>query len=73
LTDPFFANSGLPRVDIANTVPARVGRYAPVTLEKAQRLLAEAERELNENRYDTDRPRSLARQANYEAKHALHL
>ncbi|MDH3339528.1 MAG: OmpA family protein, partial [Gammaproteobacteria bacterium] len=32
-----------------------------------------AERELNENRYDTDRPRSLARQANYEAKHAIYL
>ena len=52
---------------------ARVGRYAPLTLGKAKRLLAEAERELNENRYDTDRPRSLAKQANYEAKHALYL
>ena len=31
------------------------------------------ERELNENRYDTDRPRSLARQANYQAKHAIYL
>ncbi len=36
-------------------------------------MLAEAEKELNENRYDTDRPRSLARQANYEAKHAIYL
>jgi outer membrane protein OmpA-like peptidoglycan-associated protein len=36
-------------------------------------LLADAERELNENRYDTDMPRSLARQANYEAKHAIYL
>jgi len=52
---------------------ARVERYAPITLGKAQRLLAEAERELNENRYDTDLPRSLARQANYEAKHAIYL
>jgi outer membrane protein OmpA-like peptidoglycan-associated protein len=52
---------------------ARVGKYAPITLGKAKRLLAEAERELNENRYDTDRPRSLAIQANYEAKHALYL
>jgi len=52
---------------------ARVDRYAPITLAKAQRLLSEAERELNENRYDTDRPRSLARQANYEAKHAIYL
>lgn len=52
---------------------ARVGRYAPITLSKAKQLLADAERELNENRYDTDLPRSLAIQANYEAKHALYL
>jgi outer membrane protein OmpA-like peptidoglycan-associated protein len=52
---------------------ARVGRYAPVTLEKARQLLAQAERELNENRYDTDLPRSLAQQANYEARHAIYL
>jgi hypothetical protein len=45
----------------------RVGRYAPITLGKAKQLLADAERELNENRYDTDLPRSLAQQANYEA------
>ena len=58
---------------LANADRARVGRYAPITLGKAKRLLADAERELNENRYDTDLPRSLARQANYEAKHALYL
>ena len=52
---------------------ARVGRYAPLTLGFAQRLLADAERELSENRYDTDLPRSLARQANYQAKHAIYL
>ncbi len=51
----------------------RVERYAPKTLEKSKRLLAEAEKELTENRYDTDRPRSLAQQANYEANHALYL
>lgn len=58
---------------LADADRARVGRFAPITLEKAKQLLAEAERELNENRYDTDRPRSLARQANYEAKHAIYL
>jgi OOP family OmpA-OmpF porin len=52
---------------------ARVGRYAPLIFGKAKQLLADAERELNENRYDTDLPRSLAVQANYEAKHALYL
>lgn len=58
---------------LADANRAKVGRYAPVTLAKAQSLLFSAEKELNENRYDTDRPRSLARQANYEAKHALYL
>ncbi len=58
---------------LADADRARVGRYAPITLGKAKQLLAEAERELNENRYDTDRPRNLAKQANYEAKHAIYL
>jgi outer membrane protein OmpA-like peptidoglycan-associated protein len=58
---------------LADADRARVGRYAPITLNKAKQLLANAERELNENRYDTDLPRSLARQANYEAKHAIYL
>jgi hypothetical protein len=58
---------------LAQADRAKVGRYAPITLSKAKQLLADAERELNENRYDTDLPRSLARQANYEAKHAIYL
>ena len=58
---------------LADADRARVGRYAPITLNKAKQLAADAERELNENRYDTDLPRSLARQANYEAKHAIYL
>ncbi len=58
---------------LADADRARVGRYAPITLGKAKSLLANAERELNENRYDTDLPRNLARQANYEAKHAIYL
>lgn len=58
---------------LADADRARVGKYAPITLGKAKRLLADADRELNENRYDTDLPRSLAKQANYEAKHALYL
>ncbi|MBT8099112.1 MAG: hypothetical protein KJO82_05150, partial [Gammaproteobacteria bacterium] len=58
---------------LADADRARVGRYAPITLDKAKQLLADAERELNENRYDTDLPRSLAQRANYEAKHAIYL
>lgn len=51
----------------------KVDRYAPETLAKAETLLLQAEKELNENRYDTDRPRSLAKQAHYEAKHAVYI
>lgn len=51
----------------------RVERYAPVTINKSRTLLAQAEKELEENRYDTDLPRSLAQQANYEARHAIYL
>ena len=58
---------------LADADRARVGRYAPITLGKAKQYLADAERELNENRYDTDLPRSPAIAANYEAKHALYL
>lgn len=50
-----------------------VKKYAPGTLKKAQDLIAQAEKELNENRYDTDVARSLARQAKYEAQHSIYL
>jgi outer membrane protein OmpA-like peptidoglycan-associated protein len=50
-----------------------VPRFAPKTFARAQELLAQAETELNANRYDTDLPRSLAQQANYEARHAIYL
>jgi OOP family OmpA-OmpF porin len=46
---------------------------AQKTYEKATRFLAEAEKELETNRYDTDYPRILAKQAKYEAKHAIFL
>lgn len=58
---------------LADADKRKVGRYAPFTLSKAKQLLADAERELEVNRYDTDYPRSLAQQANYEAKHAFYL
>jgi OOP family OmpA-OmpF porin len=46
---------------------------APKTLEKAKKLLAETEKELETNRYDMDYPRILAKQAKYEANHAIFL
>jgi outer membrane protein OmpA-like peptidoglycan-associated protein len=61
------------RALLAQADQLRVPRYAPKTFARAQELLAQAETELNENRYDTDLPRSLAQQANYEARHAIYL
>jgi OmpA-OmpF porin, OOP family len=58
---------------LAQAEQQRVPRYAPATFARAQMLLEQAETELNENRYDTDLPRSLAQQANYEARHAIYL
>ncbi len=51
----------------------KVKDRAPKTLLNAQQLVKQAEKELNENRYDTDVARSLAQQANYQAKHAIYL
>jgi outer membrane protein OmpA-like peptidoglycan-associated protein len=61
------------RALLAQAEQQRVPRYAPRTFARARALLAQAETELNENRYDTDLPRSLAQQANYEARHAIFL
>ena len=48
-------------------------RYAPKTLAKSEALLDQAEQGLEQNRYDTDEPRSLAQDAKYEARHAIYL
>lgn len=48
-------------------------KYAIKTFIDAELLLKEAERELTENRYDTDYPRDLARRARNEAQHAITL
>ena len=61
------------RALLAEADQGRVARFAPKTYESAKSLLAQAERALNENRYDTDLPRSLAQQANYQARHAIYL
>jgi len=61
------------RALLAEADQGRVARVAPKTLEHARGLLVQAEKALNEHRYDTDLPRSLAQQANYEARHAIYL
>lgn len=46
---------------------------APQTLERSRELVDMAEKELEENRYDKDVARNLARQAKYEVRHAIYL
>ncbi len=66
-----YLSSARMRIEAADD--ENVERYAPKTLERAENLLAEAEASLRRDRYDTDYPRTLAREANYEARHATHL
>jgi len=82
-TEPVFRDAELTAIKaqylsqtralLAQAEQQRVPRYAPLTFARARALLQQAETELNENRYDTDLPRSLAQQANYEARHAIFL
>jgi outer membrane protein OmpA-like peptidoglycan-associated protein len=58
---------------IAQANRLRVDRAAPKTLARAESLLDQAEAALRQNRYDTDLPRSLAREARYEASHSIYL
>jgi outer membrane protein OmpA-like peptidoglycan-associated protein len=51
----------------------RARRVAPTAWEQANRLLAEAEAALNEDRYDTDRPRNLAQMAEQNAYQAVYV
>ncbi|MEM8768718.1 MAG: OmpA family protein, partial [Pseudomonadota bacterium] len=48
-------------------------RYAPLSLTNAQQYLEAAEKELTANRYDTDKPRSLAADAKHNALHAIYV
>ncbi len=51
----------------------RAEKYAPVSFARASELLVIAETELNSNRYDTDRARSLALDAKHNALHAIYI
>ena len=61
------------RALIAKADEAKVGKLAPRSLQAAKRYLAEAEQEIQRNRYDVSQPRKLAAQARYEARHATYL
>lgn len=58
---------------IAKADEAKVGKVAPRTLNAARKYLADAEQEINRNRYDNLVPQKLAGQARYEAGHAIYL
>jgi outer membrane protein OmpA-like peptidoglycan-associated protein len=58
---------------IAQAREAKVEQVAPRTLANAERLLAQADHEISRNRYDLSIPESLAREAEYEARHASYL
>ena len=51
----------------------RADRWAPKSYQQAREWVAEAETALTNDRYDTDRPRSLAQQAKHSAKHAIYV
>lgn len=58
---------------LKNAEDLKVKKYAPKTLEKAQRLTKEAEEMLERNRYETKDVKKLAKEAKYEANHAIYL
>ncbi|RXQ95599.1 hypothetical protein EO244_06965 [Ancylomarina salipaludis] len=58
---------------IANAEDMRAEKYAPKTLKKAKMSLKEGQTALETERYDTDKPRMLAKNAEYEASHAIYL
>jgi OOP family OmpA-OmpF porin len=58
---------------IAQADEAKVGKFAPRSLQAAKRYLAQAEQEIQRNRYEVSEPRKLAAQARYEARHATYL
>ena len=61
------------RTLIANAEALKASRYAPITLEKAKNLLRKAEDLLDQNRYETEAPLDIVKQANYEAKRTIYL
>jgi OmpA-OmpF porin, OOP family len=61
------------RALIAKAEEAKVERFAPRSLQAAKRHLADAEQELQRNRYELGLPRRLAADARYEANHAIYL
>ncbi|WP_375578365.1 OmpA family protein [Marivirga tractuosa] len=51
----------------------KIYKEAPKTFEEAKNLISQAEKELLENRYDTDHARYLAKEAEYKVLLAMHI
>lgn len=58
---------------LARAREAKVDELAPHTFVRAEELVRESERLLNESRYDTDQPRALAQEAKRQAEHAVYI
>ncbi len=66
-----YLNQTRAMIEKANKL--KVKKYAPETFKRATELLTAAEKELSQNRYDTDYPRSLVKESFYQAKHSIYL
>jgi outer membrane protein OmpA-like peptidoglycan-associated protein len=64
---------GTVRNSIVKAQEMKVDKLAPITFNKGQTLLAEAERILNSDRYAAETAREKAEAADYEIRHATHL
>jgi OmpA-OmpF porin, OOP family len=58
---------------IAQADAAKVEKFAPRSIAAAKRYLAQAEQEINRNRYDPTVAVNLAAQGSYEARHSMYL
>jgi len=58
------------RNEIARARKNRDERYASLTLAKAESLLSQADRRIDQDRYNTEEAERLAYEASYEARHA---
>ncbi|WP_372643605.1 OmpA family protein [Ancylomarina sp.] len=58
---------------IAKAEDMKAEKYAPKTLAKAKKSLKDGQAALETERFDTDKPRMLAKNAEYEASHAIYL
>ena len=59
--------------ELIKTREKELRKKVPLTFNKANELVSTAERQLSENRYDTDEARQKAQEAKYEIAHAIYM